>query len=85
MAAETDRFGGMFAVKSADAHLEHAEREGKLRRAIGLFASPRSASVLAGQPGAVHRVAGVGLVIYAAYGRGHSRLQQGETVITDDT
>jgi len=27
----------------------------------------------------------VGLVIYAAYGRRHSRLQQGETVITDDT
>ena len=28
---------GMFAVKSADAHLKHAEDEGKLRRAIGLF------------------------------------------------
>ena len=29
--------GGMFAVKSADAHLKHAEQEGGLRRAIGLF------------------------------------------------
>lgn len=28
---------GMFAVKSADAHLKHAEEEGQLRRAIGLF------------------------------------------------
>ena len=37
MTAEGVRFGGMFAVKSADAHLEHAEREGKLRRVIGLF------------------------------------------------
>jgi len=37
MAVDNARFGGMFAVKSADAHLEHAERDGKLRRAIGLF------------------------------------------------
>lgn len=29
--------GGMFAVKSADAHLKHAEQDGGLRRAIGLF------------------------------------------------
>jgi len=26
----------------------------------------------------------IGLVIYFAYGRRHSRLQRGETVITDD-
>jgi hypothetical protein len=25
---DSARFGGMFAVKSADAHLEHAERDG---------------------------------------------------------
>jgi hypothetical protein len=37
MAAGSARFGGMFAVKSADAHLEHVQREGRLRRAIGLF------------------------------------------------
>ena len=37
MAADSARFGGLFAVKSADAHLEHVRREGRLRRAIGLF------------------------------------------------
>ncbi|HEY7104580.1 MAG TPA: amino acid permease, partial [Mycobacteriales bacterium] len=36
MAIDSARFGGMFAVKSADAHLEHVQREGRLRRAIGL-------------------------------------------------
>src|SRR5690349_23068615 len=37
MAADSARFGGLLAVKSADAHLEHVRREGRLRRAIGLF------------------------------------------------
>src|SRR3954449_10679971 len=37
MAVDSVRFGGLFAVKSADAHLEHVRREGRLRRAIGLF------------------------------------------------
>ena len=37
MAVDSARFGGMFAVKSVDAHLEHVRREGRLRRAIGLF------------------------------------------------
>src|SRR5690348_5318490 len=37
MAADSARFGGLFAVKSADAHLEHVRREGRLRRAIGLL------------------------------------------------
>src|SRR5690242_17822037 len=37
MAVDSTRFGGLFAVKSADAHLEHVRREGRLRRAIGLF------------------------------------------------
>jgi APA family basic amino acid/polyamine antiporter len=37
MASESMRYGGFFAVKSADAHIEHAEREGKLRRVIGVF------------------------------------------------
>ena len=37
MAVDSARFGGLFAVKSADAHLEHVRREGRLRRAIGLF------------------------------------------------
>ena len=37
MAVDSARFGGMFAVKSADAHLRHAEQEGTLRRVIGLF------------------------------------------------
>jgi hypothetical protein len=45
MAVGSARFGGMFAVKSADAHIRHAEREGKLR---------------------------------------HSRLQHGETVVTEE-
>ena len=37
MAVDSARFGGLFAVKSVDAHLEHVRREGRLRRAIGLF------------------------------------------------
>ena len=37
MAVDSARFGGLFAVKSADAHLDHVRREGRLRRAIGLF------------------------------------------------
>src|SRR6185503_11451484 len=37
MAVDSTQFGGLFAVKSADAHLEHVRREGRLRRAIGLF------------------------------------------------
>ena len=37
MAVDSARFGRLFAVKSVDAHLEHVRREGRLRRAIGLF------------------------------------------------
>jgi hypothetical protein len=37
IAVDSARFGGLFAVKSADAHLEHVRREGQLRRAIGLL------------------------------------------------
>ena len=37
MAVDSARFGGLFAVKSVDAHLEHVRREGRLRRAVGLL------------------------------------------------
>jgi hypothetical protein len=37
MAVEGVRFAGLFAIKSADAHLEHVQREGRVGRAIGLF------------------------------------------------
>jgi APA family basic amino acid/polyamine antiporter len=43
MAVDSARVGGMFAVKSADAHLEHAEREGNCAGRSACETSPRSA------------------------------------------